>query len=466
MTAPQLLATDFTGKRKKIILGLDKGMGKTIVYLISSFLAGAKYIVILCPRNAMSSQRRDILKYIPEWSEDFTFVRGQKAQRAKQWASGKKIFITTAATFQADLAGRAGSKTSDAIIPKQVLKNLDVLVADEFQKFLRNRTSKTFHQLKEVVHKTATPELIILSSGSAVSKGPQDIWPALHLLDPKLFSSYWKYVDTYCVVDDTSFGKQIIGPKNVESWRRVVGPYFFFRRKDTRDYPPKQRMFLDIELDPWQQKLHDDLRRELLAITPDQNLLLAKNSLEAIYKCRLSLICPKVLHPSYGYGTAIETITDDITDSELSHAVVSTPFRTPIPHLEAYLHSKGLNTWTLTGGQGIDADEMDKRIAAWTQRGGVMIQTIKFAQSYELLAAQNMYMLGAEWDPEENKQAEDRIHRLTSDKNKCVNIWYTRHLDTYEETLLEGLMEKSHNIRTLTMTQAQIRAIFKGTLNG
>jgi hypothetical protein len=446
-TAPQLLYHYFGATHRKHIQSMDKGMGKTVAYLSVAFIGQPEYVIIVCPSNAMGAQRREILRHFPFYADKFTFVRGQKAQRYKLWRKpGNRVWITTPATLQTDLGGRelrkGSGQYSGSNVPAWVTSShLDHLQGDEFQKYCRRPKSGTFKLLKKL-----HPETLILDSGSPVSTGPHELWPALHLVDRKFWSSYWGYIDRFCVTHDGIFGKEIIGPKNVDQWRMATSPYVFHRQKDPRDYPPKSRFIMDLELEPWQRKLHDQLRNELWATTDSGVILTARNTLDALYRARLGLICPKALDSSFGIGAGIEAIADDA--AELSHFVVSTPFRAPIPHLRAYLESLGRQVWVLSGGLGIGPDEQDRIIAEFQSTGGCLIQTIKYATSYEFIhGPEHNYFLGYEYDPEDNKQAEDRFQRISSTRPSFH--WYVRFLGTYDEELIENLVIKGQNVTRL-----------------
>lgn len=445
LTNPQLLAVEQLTSTKRGILSLDKGMGKTLTYLVAAYEAGATKLVILCTKNAMSAQLREIGRYFPRWQGKTQIVMGQRPQRQKQWSVPADIFITTPATYMADAGFRKGGSTTP-IMPKWALSP-EVLIEDEFHRYMRNKTSGIFQMQKKLVK----ADMLIPSSGSSVSKGPQDIWPALHLLDRKTWSSYWSYVYQYCEIDEGGYGRTIIGVKNTASWRRIISDYMFHRRKSLKDYPPKMREFLCVDMDAEQKKIHDELRDELLAEVPNdpEAIILARNSLEALYKLRVLLICPRALHPSLGYGAGLQGILDDVQESELQHFVVSTPFVKPIEHIVAFFASHGIRCFTLTGAEGLSPTEMDERIRTWTALGGAIIQTHKYAQSYELLAAKNVYSLGYEFDPEDNAQAEDRLHRLSAEKDKAINCWYVKCNYSYDDDILNIVLGKSHNTRLL-----------------
>ena len=448
-TAPQLIAYNYGLHHKKFLLSMDKGMGKTIVYLSILLKGNPEHVVICCPTNAMGAQRRELLRHFPEYADRFVFVRGQAHQRAKLWQTpGAKIFICTAATFQTDCGGRelrkGSGQSSTAIVPPWVLsaQHFDGLGDDESHKTLRNRTSKRCGQLKEL-----HPQREIFSSGSMASKGPQDVWAMLNIVDPKFWSSYWKYVHQFCIVEDMGFGKTILGPRNIDAWRNAVSPYIFHRKKDPRDYPPKNRHIIDIDLEPWQQKLHDSLRDSLWAFTKDGGLITAQNALDALIKIRMGMICPKYLDESFGWGAGLEGIVADAQDAELSHFAISTPYRRPLDHIERYLRSCGYNVYILSGNRGLGPDEIDNIITQHQRTGGVLLQTIKFATSYEFLGFEHNYFLGYEFDREDNLQAEDRWSRQSSTL-PCYH-WYIRHPNTYDEILIERMVERGQNVNML-----------------
>jgi hypothetical protein len=447
-TAPQLIAHYYGKTHPRHILSLDKGMGKTITYLSVGLQGEPEHVIIVCPTNAMAAQRRELQRHFPSYADRFVIVRGQSAQRHKLWRTpGAKVFICTMATLQADLGKRSlqkgSDRTSERSVPKWVDSSaLDFLAIDEFHKYIRRR-SASWETIKGL-----TPQRMILASGSPVSSGPHDLWPALHLCDRKLWSSYWKYVDTFCetVPGFRGQGKEILGPKNVEGWRNAIAPTVFHRKKDPRDYPEKSRFFMDVDLPTWQRKLHDDLRETLMAFTEEGTFLVARNQGDALYRARLSLICPKALDSSLDVGAGIHAIAEDGED--LSHYVITTPFRAPVPHLKAYLESQGRRVWVLMGGLDISPDEQDRIIREFEETGGTLIQTTKYATSYEFLnGPEHNYCLGYEFDPEDNKQAEDRFQRVASTRPSFH--WYIRFNGTYDDALIDRIVMKGQNVSTL-----------------
>ena len=445
LKAPQLLAYHYGLTHRRFIMSLDKGCGKTIAYLAVLYRANpqlANRVIIVCSENAKLAQRREIERHLNHWHFKWTFVRGTKDQRRKQWNNPKaQVFICTYDTLQADMGER--SKSSGRICPDWVT-SAD-MAFDEWHKKLRTYKSGLFKMLK----KQFTTGRMIFSSGSSGGKGVHSMWAVLHLCDPIKFKAYWPYVNRWSIIEETYFGKKMFGCTNISGWRKFVASNIFHRRKDLKDYPPKTRQALEVEMEPWQRKIHDSLRDELYAELGDGDLFVATNKMVALIRLQQFMMCPKVLDPSLPYGAGLEGIWADVEEAELTHFVISVPFKDPIPHIEEFFRGKGLHVGRLMGGDGCDVDEIARRIALWTKKGGVMIQTIQFAESYELPASRVMYMLGYLHDPEQNSQAEDRIHRDIRVTPWPVDIYYVKHLGAYDEKILEAMSDNADNLHFL-----------------
>jgi SNF2 family DNA or RNA helicase len=442
LKAPQLLVYWYGQSHPRFVMSFDKGMGKTIAYLSILYALEPQKMVILCSENAKLAQRREIIRHLNKWTNAWVFVGGNAAQRKKIWNDPQyDIFIATYATLQADMGLRAKSPTS-RVVPAWV--ETCPMACDEWHKVLRSKKSGTYKMLKSFKNSR-----LILSSGSAGGKGVQDIWAVLNLCDPIKFASYWQYVNKWCFKEETYFGQSYTGCKDIPGWRKLVAPYIFHRRKDLKDYPPKTRQALEVQMEPWQKKAHDQLRKELYAELPGGDLFASPNVMAMLMKLRQFMICPKVISPDFGWGCGLEGILADVQESELKHFVISTPFKDPIPWIEQFFRLHKIPVERLTGGDGCDANEIEQRIARWTKNGGLMIQTIQFAESYELPAARIMYMLGYLHNHEQNMQAEDRIHRDIRVTPHPVDIYYLKALGGYDIHILDALSAEADNIHNL-----------------
>lgn len=457
-----LYAFDRMRRFKRHILAEDKGLGKTSQGIGVVKWFDAYPAIILTTKRGLRTYIKETKKWFPEDLDKIQIVHGSRGKRGQQWGNPTaQTFVTTYASLLADAGLRKGEfAIKDSNLPLWVWNETKAWILDEFHRVIRNRNSSTFKLLQALTRRPQV-EVVIPMSGSAVSKGPQDLWPALNLCDPKWWSSYWKYVGMFCIIDDTGFGKTIRGPKNVEAWRKAIDSCLTFipKRKVSKHLPPKVRQPLEYELEPWQRTLYEGLINDQLAELPDGEFIVALSGLAALYKARLALICPKALDPQLGYGAGIEAIVDEMEESEIRRYVIYTPFRAPIPHLQDYLKTRGLSSWVLQGG--VTIDQQDQYIDEWSRsQDAVMICTIKYAESFELAPhAEYCIFLGYEWEGEENAQAEDRLHRLTSESP--IFCLYCQCDNTYDHDLWELIMEKNFNVQVLLHNSTLVKRLLR-----
>lgn len=478
LRAFQLVGRHELIRKKRAILSMDKGLGKTSTILsvfedpqVNKGIKGFT-VLIFTNEKGMESFRRDLKKF-PDYNDGkIALIYGrQRSKRERKWKTlgpNVRYIVAVYDSFMADIGERMykGEKSGGRIVPDWVTKPgvIDGIVCDEYHRKFRRHTSATFKVFAKLWKDT---EYLFLMSGSAVSKGPEDLWAALHIVDAKMFSSYWKYVYTWCEIDSNGFGRTIIGPKLsvMPNWRRLVGQFLFHVTAEMvqNELPPISRGTLDYVMDDEQANLHNQLQQQLYAELPNGEFLFASNTLSALFKIRTALICPRALNPSLGYGGGIESIVADARDAELSRYAIFTPFRDPIPLLVEYLQSQGAKVFVLQGGIGLD--DQNSRLAAanaslasaTAENPTVVLSTIKYAESWEFPAARHGYMLGYEWDPEDNKQAEGRLRRLISPNP--VFIQYVRAVGAYDEDLLSRLIEKANNRMAMFRTWGEARAL-------
>jgi hypothetical protein len=176
------------------------------------------------------------------------------------------------------------------------------------------------------------------------------------------------------------------------------------------------------DLEPMQQKLYNDLQRDMLASidSEDGNLIFAQNAMVQFLRLRQILICPKILAPDAGYGGAIRHLVDTIKDYRDEPQVIFTPFTSAFPHFTEYLSSNGFkDVFHLHGG--ISSTQQQDRLEAFRRTKGIVICTVKYAEAFSLEPAKRSWFIGYDEDPQTNRQAENRLSRLTSDPDISAN---------------------------------------------
>lgn len=444
---------EFIYRRRRIILADDMGLGKTLQLLGAAYVIDPDYIVIICSKSALSVWRSEIAQWFPEWKDSVILIEGQAYQRDKAWKlyqkdqSGKHIAVCTYQSFMQDF--------KKGITPR----HLPLVIMDEAHK-IKNRKTLLFKLMDHLSY-----DRLYLSTGSPSSKGPPDMWTLCYLCDPQTFPSYWKFVNTFCIFEDGFFGKEYIGVKNSEKFRELTKNFFIRRSKKdpeiAKELPPKIRGFIDVFMTNRQVQIYNKLADDMIlsikaAKESEDRHLMVSTTLSLLTKLRQLTICPKLVDPSFDYGEGIKTIVQHFKDAELEKAVIFCIYPSCFKFLREYIESCGIAVNSLRGG--MSADEVDG-VVKWFSGPDerIVLCSILFAESFSLIQAHTGYILGASYNPMQNKQAEDRIHRLSS--TEPVNIFYVRIRDTVEDTVFDILDRKSVDITHILNSPEEAAAL-------
>ena len=439
----QLEGIKFGLTRHKSIIGDDPGLGKTVQALAVAYLVDPDHINIACGKSSLSVWPDQIEYWFPDWKPSIEVVEGNANKRQKLLNSKASIKVSTFQTLTIAVSkGEIGNK-------------FEYGIGDEAHK-LRNKKTKLF----DIFDKMHFHRLQLLT-GSPIKKGAQDMWTLLHLVYPSLFPSYWRYVNTFCDVYDGMFGREIIGMKNTEKWRELTKGVFL--RRDKKDpeianqLPAKLRDFIKATPDKQQAQIYNKLADDMI-VSINNNHYLYSSVLALNTKLRQLMVCPKLIDKSLGIGSGIEHILQHIEDQEIDKAVIFSMYPASFEFLKPYLQDKGFMVEILRGG--MKAAEVHRISKEWFSMRGVrqiVLCSIQFAESFDLVQASTGYMLGASYDVEENKQAEDRLQRMSS--TEPVNIWYVRYDLPVEDNAYRILDVKSINITHVLKDAASAKAL-------
>ena len=329
-----------------------------------------------------------------------------------------------------------------------------MLIVDEAHK-ARNRKTASWAALKELRSKT---KYFVAASATLASRGPQDLWGILHLLDAKKFGSYWQFINTYCHVFAGRFGREILGVKNPAELRRLLhGNYYTTRtyQEVMPQLPPVTREVIELspDTDPVQWSVYKQLDKEMIAYIREAVLegeegekfrtLMVPNVLSKITRLRQLLVCPQLLGvDTLGVGLSYlkEMVEDD------PHTVIFTPFAEALPLIEQVLKEvDGVTCIRILRG-GMKPEEVKKAIDEFKAQEGIMLCSIAFAESFSLDTVHTAYFLGYSWDPNENEQAEGRLRRLDSKDFQGVVVKYIVHAGTIDDRIRDVLNGKAMNV--------------------
>lgn len=435
--------------QKNMLMYDDMGLGKTLTTLSAIFGQQAFPFLVVGPVFSMYVWEQEIQKW---FNEPVCFYYGKPQEREEQWRdfikNGYKILITNYALFP-EVAMRSGIRTNfgrTSLNPTGTFHWESTIWDEVHMSGLFNhktQISKLCHQWVKQV------PVRYLLTGTPYRKGCIDLYNPLHLIEPKQFPSYWKFVEKYCIVIRDGFGVSIErNPRDVKEFRAMLKHHMIRRLKTEvrNDIPGKIRQPLFVTMNPDQQKLYNELEQEMMALIPNTNdILLTPNQLSLLTRLKQVLACPEVfgMDRSAGLKMILEHSHNNLDNGE--PVVVFTPYSSVVPYIAKAFrdeyHKQNIEVYQITGG--LSAQEFANQWKGFQNSKNpyrVLVCVIKSAASFPATAAHTAYFLGYEEDFTLNEQAEDRLHR--DGQTKLVNIYYIMHKHTVEEEVAARLNDK------------------------
>jgi len=416
---------------RRMLLCDEPGLGKTLQILTTIHRLNSRKTLIVAPKIATGVFKHECKKW---YNWDSIVYSGTPKQRAKlrdDFNTGEyKILITNYALL-------------DEI--KMYYPQWTTIICDEVHLGgLLNKKTQKFKTLKSMVC-----ENLFLMTATPIRSGPQDMWSLLHLLYPKVYNSYWAWVNKYCVVVDGLFGKEIQPkPKHPLKFKEMLNKHMVRNlKKDVlTQLPSKTRQVLPLEMTVKQRKAYNDLLHEMMIENDNDELIITVGVLAQLLRLRQILCCPKMIGIDDN-GAAINALIEHYLPIEFDSknaVVIATPFRQAVPYIAEAIQAAfpDVVIEQIHGGIKETAQEVAGRFQSIPTHKKVIIYTIKSGASWTATDANVGYFLGYEWTCIDNEQAEDRIHRIG--QSKPVRINYILHPDTVDNLVLDKLDNKAY----------------------
>lgn len=421
-------------RKGRAILYMDAGLGKSRTAVeVAVRLFPDEPILVLCSKKALNTWRREWMKWTTLGRSALQIVEGSPSQRRVQWANKEaRIFVVTFQTGKNDY--------SRHILPRKFTN----VIGDEV-KLWRNRSAKNFVFWAPILRKFKN---VLLMDGTLASRGPQDLWTFLSIIEPRVYRSYWAFVGSFCETWDGPFGKEILGPKNTKQLGLALSRHLIRISDEDEEIqkqrPPLIRDVIPLDMTGEQERLYRQITDQMLLVTPEYDVVAAPSQLAVQVRQRQLLICPKILSPSYGYGSAIEHAMMELEDDP--HQVFFTPYAKALPFISDAIVAAGFKApFILKGGTSSDQVRfVEEEFAKDRSKERSVICTTGFAESFELPSAKQCRHIGFEWSQLMNIQAEKRLMRMITPHP--VNSWYYVYENTVDDLMREVLNKKQTNV--------------------
>lgn len=470
----------FLQTAKQALLADEMGTGKTVQTIIAlrelQRRNGNAYPACLIVPNSMKTTWA---KEYATWDPDVTVVMiaGSAAKRGKQFAEARDLIaegeqVAVVINWE---GVRGHSKlapygsvhlTAKEKEPKELNEiEWGAVVADEAHK-QKEPKSKQTRAVWAVQHGPSVNYRFSLT-GTPLANHPGDFWALLHGIAPDDFPAKSKYIDRYCLQNWNPFGGlDIIGvrPDTREEFYSIVDPRFRRMPKDLvlPFLPKKMRMVRYAGMHPKQKKAYDDIESSMGTRLDDGGVVLSTNSLtQATRLLQFSSAYATVneegevrLEDVKGTATSGPTKLDvmmEILDEMNGESIVFAAESRQLIELAALRLEKAKVSFRKIVG-GLTPEERQQHIYDFQNgHAQVMLMTLKAGGvGLTLTRAGVMVFLQRSWSMIDNKQGEDRVHRIGSEQHDKVVVIDIITKDTVEEEQIPRLHEKFLLLQEIT----------------
>lgn len=344
--------------------------------------------------------------------------------------------------------------------PQGMLDNLlkvkwDCVALDEAHR-IKNRGTKWTKNVKKLKadHKH-------VMTGTGFINRPDEIWSLFHFLQPRVYTSYWRFRERFCEeeVDWTGFRRITgINPETEQEFKdlvRSVGP----RRTKHEVFPNLPHPIftpVEVELNATQRKMYESIRDQLFALDQKGLPLLAPNVLSALNRMRqICVATPEIVRDYYDEdaerrvqevklvepSTKLDALMDIINglewDSERKdQIVVFSNFKDPIELAKTRFDKAGISYIHME-----QRDNDRTRYEKWAlefpkKEKQVFICTLQLgSESISLTSATTCVFLDRSWSPKDNEQGVSRVWR--PGQKDVANIIHINAASTVDHRILE-----------------------------
>lgn len=283
----------------------------------------------------------------------------------------------------------------------------------------------------------------------------------------------WGLASKNCVFGGFQ-AKQVTGVKNRIELLEILDRYMLRRlKKDMVKLPDKNFIPVHVPLSPLQARLYKEAETELRLEVPDRpEPMELENALTKILRLKQITGTPATLgfeDQSYKLDRCVEIVHELIDAGE--KVVVFTQFRGVLAAIEQRLtaptvpgHPK-IDTFVLSGE--VPGDKRVPIVHEWgdAARPGVLLSMLQVGGvGLDFTAASNVIFVDKLYVPAMNDQAVDRLHRLSMDKTKQVNIYEMLATKTVEDRV-EKILARKRKMTDSVIDNAEFRKLIVAALH-
>ena len=506
----QRAGVEFLATAKRALLADEPGLGKTaqaIRGLSRLYEKGEDVfpVLVVCPNTLKKNWEREFAQWWP--GIRVQVIGGTAIQRRKQFEplidpefEGPKPHVlvvnweslrthsrlapygSVALARCTECDGLNGKVTPGRCeVHKRELNEIEFksVIADEIH---RSKDPKS-KQTRALWAATGDANNRFALTGTPIANNVLDLWTILHWLSPEEWPSKTRWIDRMVDTMLNAFGGlMVMGVKNHmnDEFYAALNPRMRrMLKKVVLPWLPEVTVERrDVEMSAKQKKAYNDMRDLMIAELEGGEVLSAPSVLTQTLRLLqfASAYATMEINPTTGEPKAvlsepsckIDALMDDISHGDFGEdsIAVSAVSRQLIELLSARLTKAGIAHGLITGAQNADerqqaVDDFQSGRTKWilftAQAGGVGIT---------LTAARRLIRLQRPWSLVDDKQVNDRVHRIGSEIHDNIIITDYVTTGTVEERVRDVLEAKADSFEQIVKDQTQLLALLKEDKGG
>lgn len=437
-------AVDFlvSTPRPGALLALSPGLGKTLTSLVALDVLGLKNVLIVTTPTLLRTWSNEITRWL---QRDSQVVWGGEYDSTRP-----SLVVTTYGT----LIQRDRSTTKKEVyIRSSFNRSWDLVIFDE-SLLIKNRDSDHGKMAKLLA---ARSRRVWALSGSPTSRFADDLYHQLSILYPPAYTSYWRFAEQYCHVEETVWGKSIVGDREEVDLQQDLRDLMFVRNQ--KDVLPELPEILFeppifVGLGPQQRSVYDEMRTTFVADLQGQKLTASSLMAQLI---RLQQISSAITIGGKVCSAKIETLVDLVrNESYPLPMLVWYHWKETGAELERQLSAAGRRVVKVGG----DDKDRDGKIRQYLDGDAeILVLSLGVGKfGLTLTNTRTVVYVDKTFEADDYLQSLYRVKRIGLQHSPiCLSLYA---VDTTDDWIADNLTGKAVSIARLT--DADVESLLKG----
>lgn len=425
----QRVGTNFMYKAKRVINADDMGLGKTLQAICACQMTGSDCILVVTLNSLKFTWEAEIKK----WSDyNVTVLDGSREKKEKAINGFQGGFL---------IVNYESFKLFETLWECE----WDVAIFDEAHRLKNPKAQHT------IACKHVKSNWMWLLTGTPMENAPGELWSLLNILFPETFSSYWRFVDQYCVVNEIESDDKTIRIPGCASYpkevHQLLSPIMIRRIKTDvlKDLPDKLYQNILVELDAADRKAYHDIIKEMIVVLDNGDVVATPTVIAQYTRLKQVCISRELLgsNRTNVHSAKLDALSELVESAIPFHKMVI--FTTQLEALklvkDRLFRDHGIIPLEISGDITTPNRQHNIDLFHNDPESKVFVITVKSGGvGLNLTPADICINLDKHPNPMVNLQAEDRLHRIGQKKN--VTVYSIIAKDTLEEYIENMLMRK------------------------